>query len=143
MTYYLVEPEVAGGIGTETVWDRSGAKPAVTKLHYQFDGWLGDQLLESTPCYIVTESIMHGIIAADLSGAQFDVASISTSEQFRDLYPKRQLPKFVWLKVVGVPGDDDFGVTPDLALVISERALQLLRQRGLSHALVRPYSTTK
>lgn len=52
--YYVVEPEVAGGFGINTVFTRTEGKPMVVhKLHYEFDGWLGDSLLETTPCYIV------------------------------------------------------------------------------------------
>ena len=45
MTYYHLEPEVAGGIGERTVLDRSGPRLRATSLHYEFDGWLGDDLL--------------------------------------------------------------------------------------------------
>ena len=57
MEYYLIEPEVAGGIGEHSVIDRSSGKMVVRKLHYEFDGWLGDELLESTPCFIVSERL--------------------------------------------------------------------------------------
>ena len=50
--YYVIEPEVAGGFGENCEIDWSTGKMQVNKLHYQFDGWLGDELLESTPCYI-------------------------------------------------------------------------------------------
>lgn len=133
--YYVVEPEVAGGWGKNTVCTRTPGKPPVVhKLHYQFDGWLGDELLESTPCYIVTERLANEIGRAQLSGLRLDEVEVTASDQFTGLYPNRQLPKFVWLKVEGKAGQDDFGIAPGLRLVVSERALQLLKGVGISHA---------
>ena len=42
--YYILEPEVAGGFGENVVYDP--ATRHVEHLHYQFDGWLGDDLLD-------------------------------------------------------------------------------------------------
>jgi hypothetical protein len=133
--YYVVEPEVAGGFGKNTVFTRTPGIPTVVqKLHYQFDGWLGDELLESTPCYIVSERLAREIAQAQLKGTSFAEVEVTTSEQFNELYPNRKLPKFVWLKVEGQPGQDDFGIAPSLQLVVSERAMELLEQVGFSHA---------
>ncbi len=137
MNFYYVEPEVAGGWGKNTVFDRTPKRPTVVhKLHYEFQGWLGDELLESTPCFIVSERMAEAIEEARLSGAMFDQVEVTTSERFRELYPNRQLPKFVWLKVEGTAGNEDLGTAPDARLVVSYRALMLLRELGISHALV-------
>jgi hypothetical protein len=134
MTFYVVEPEVAGGFGDHSVIDRSSGKMIVQKLHYQFDGWLGDELLESAPCYIASERMAHEIERAQLTGVRFDEVEVTTSDQFQELYPNRQLPKFIWLKVEGKAGRDDFGIAPGLRLVVSERALELLKRIGISNA---------
>ncbi len=139
MEYYLIEPEVAGGIGEHSVIDRSSGKMVVRKLHYEFDGWLGDELLESTPCFIVSERLAREIERAQLTGVGFDDVAVTKSDQFEQIYPNRQLPKFVWLQIEGKPGHDDFGIGKDPGLVISERALEVLRGLGISNALVTPY----
>jgi hypothetical protein len=46
-----------------------------------------------------------------------------------------ELPKFVWLRIEGIPGQDDFGIGKAPRLVISERALEALRGPGISNAL--------
>ena len=57
MKYYMIEPEVAGEIGENTIYDNydeiinQKKKPIISHLHYIFDGWLGDELLEVTPCF--------------------------------------------------------------------------------------------
>lgn len=134
MKYYVVEPEVAGGFGNRTVIDRSSGKMEIKKLHYQFDGWLGDELLESTPCFIASENLAHEIEREQLTGIRFADVEVTTSDEFKEFFPTRQLPKFIWLKVESRPGEDDFGITSDLNLVVSESALQLLKRIGISHA---------
>ncbi len=138
--HYVVEPEVAGGWGKNTVFNAAPGKgTAVHKLHYEFEGWLGDELLESTPCFIVSERMAREIGGAELTGVRFDEVEVTVSQEFMQLYPSRQLPKFVWLKVQGTPGGDDFGTAQDLRLVVSERALEVLRRVGIAHAAVTPF----
>jgi hypothetical protein len=136
MKYFYVEPEVAGGLGRNTVLNRRAHPPIVSKLHYQFDGWLGDALLESFPCFVVTELAKQRIQAAQLTGAAFDEVEVSKSDQFQELYPTRQLPRFAWFRVAGRPGKDDLGIAPDGRLVVSERAIALLRELGIAQASV-------
>jgi hypothetical protein len=131
--YYVIEPEVAGGFGENCEIDWSTGKMQVNKLHYQFDGWLGDELLESTPCYIASERLAKLIQQHGLSGVEFDKVEITRSEQFREIYPNRLLPNFVWLKVTGIPEQHDFAIASGLQLVVSERTLNLLKTIGTSH----------
>ena len=131
--YYVIEPEVAGGFGEHSEIDWSNGKMDVKKLHYQFDGWLGDELLESTPCYIASEHLAILIEQDKLTGVEFDEVEITMSDQFRDIYPNRKLPKFVWLKVNGIPEQDDFSIASGLRLVVSEQTLNLLNKIGISN----------
>ena len=109
--YHTVEPEVAGGWGANTAFTRMpGQSVVVHKLHYEFEGWLGDDLIESTPCYIVSEGMAEQLRKAGLTGFVLDDVEITTSENFRETYAGRELPKFLWLKVGGVPGQDDLGI---------------------------------
>lgn len=139
MQYFYVDPEVAGGLGKNTVMDRSVHPPIVSKLHYDFDGWLGDVLLETFPCFIVTEPTKQELEASGLSGLNFDQVEVTQSEEFQDFYPNRQLPKFVWLRVAGKPGRDDFGTSENGRLVVSEAALKMLQRLGISNALIAKY----
>lgn len=142
MKYYDIEAEVGGGWGKNTVVaDRSVHPPRVSRLHYEFNGWLGDAILESFPCYIVTEEAKNKIEAIGATGVKFDDVEISTSEEFDDFCGDRQLPKFAWLRIEGQAGQDDFGVSPApiLRLVISQRVLDVLRPLGISHAQITPF----
>lgn len=139
MNYYIVEPEVPGGLGKDTVMDRSVHPPVVSKLHYQFDGWLGDALVESFPIFIVTEQAKRELQSVGASGSTFDDVMVTTSVEFDERYPNQHLPQFAWLKVTGKPGQHDVGTASDGRLVLSEKVLEVLRRIGLSNALVLPY----
>ncbi len=119
--------------------DRSVHPPIVSKLHYEFDGWPDDALLTSFPCFIVTETAKKKLQSVGPTGIRFDEVEVTTSGFFQDCYPNRQLPKFVWLQVVGIPGEDDFGIAQNHRLVVSERALKVLEGLGISNALVTPF----
>jgi hypothetical protein len=134
MTFYKLQPEVAGGFGQNAVLlDPSARPPKLSKLHYEFDGWLGDPLLETVATFIVTRTLKQRLEGLSAAGAQFGDAEISKSGEFEDLHPGRALPEFVWLKVTGTAGHDDFGLSASHHLVVSQRVLDLLRTEGLSH----------
>lgn len=143
MKYFYIQPEVAGGLGENTIMDRSEHPPVVSRLHYEFDGWGGDVLLRSFPCYIITEGAKRKLQSLDSTGIKFDKVEVTTSELFHELFPDRQLPKFVWLQIVGKPGQDDFGIADNHKLVVSERALEALKELGISNAVVTPFEVGK
>lgn len=109
--YKLIEPEVAGGLGEQIQMDNSFFPPLIKNLHYEFKGWLGDDILESFPCYIVTERLRDGIELVKLTGVSFDKVFISKSETFLELYPDRELPNFFWAKINRESNKDDFFIT--------------------------------
>ncbi|CDX39985.1 hypothetical protein MPLSOD_40275 [Mesorhizobium sp. SOD10] len=50
MDHFYLEPEVSGGLGDDTVMDTGvHPPPVVARLHYEFDGWLGDVIVTSFP----------------------------------------------------------------------------------------------
>lgn len=139
MQYYFFEPEVAGQLGPRTVMDRGTHPPTVTELHYQFDDWLGDVIVECFPCFLITADAAAALIRARCTGFSTAVAEITMSQEFATLNPAKMLPPFVWLKVTGKPGVEDIGVTSDARLVVSERSLAVLRELGAASAHVAPH----
>ena len=139
MKYYFFEPEVAGELGQNTVIDSTVYPPTVHRLHYEFSGWLGDALVESFPCIISTEDAAEALRKSSVSGVSYSDVEISKSSEFREMYPDRDLPKFVWLKISGEAGGDDFGMADDHRLVISETALDVLRKFGVGNAIVEEF----
>jgi hypothetical protein len=136
--FYFVEPEVAGGIGPKSETHRENGALVVTHLHYEFDGWLGDALLETTPCFILSDAGREAVEAAGLRGVRFKDVEVTRSPSFMELYPARELPSFEWMLVDGVAYQDDFGIAVDQRLVVSQRALGALKAAGIEHAIVEP-----
>ncbi len=132
--YRFIEPEVAGGLGKQSQLDNSFFPPLIKNLHFEFEGWVGDDLVESFPCYIVTERLRKGIESEQLSGISFDQVLVSKSETFLELYPDRELPNFFWAKINGESNRDDFFITEKNGLAISEKAYSLLKSYNIDQA---------
>ncbi|HHF3152705.1 TPA: hypothetical protein ACVOZG_004675 [Vibrio diabolicus] len=141
MSQYLIEPEVPGSLGENTLANFDLHPPIIEKLHLQFDGWLGDDLLTSFPCFLVTERLATALSSSQLSGYNLEVAEISTSDVFEELYPECTLPRFSWLQVSGTIGKDDFSVTNDGLLLVSERAMVLLQRYQLENSDIVVYKS--
>ena len=137
MKYYVLDPEVAGGLGERTSMDSSVHPPIVTRLHYEIDGWLGDDLVQSFPCYLVTNGLRERLATIQPTGVSFAPADVSASEDFKSMHPSAPLPKLVWIKIHGVPARDDFGLTADARLVVSDRVLSVLNAGRIEHCDVK------
>ncbi len=131
---WLVSPEVAGELGDNTIMDTSIHPPVVSHFHHRFEGWLGDDLLEVFPCFLVSSALAKALEEAGLVGFSMDDVEVSTSPEFQELYPGRTLPEFRWLKITGKDRDADFCLTPNFRLEVSSRALEVLRKFKIAHA---------
>ncbi len=138
--FYRLEPEVAGGLGQGTVLQRDHRPPKVTRLYYVFDGWLGDDLLESYPCFIMTKIMADRLLRLGPTGVALREVEISTSPTFRDGHSNLHLPDFLWLDVQGTPGRDDLGLEQDAHHVVSHRVLDCLRTGHLAQCRIESYS---
>jgi hypothetical protein len=119
--------------------DRSVHPPIVSRLHYEFSVWSSDVLLENFPAFIVTEDAMNKLMESGATGARFADVEVTTTYPFREFHPDMQLPRFVWLQVTGRAGRDDFGLAGNIRLVVSERALDVLKGLQLTDALIEPF----
>jgi hypothetical protein len=143
MRYLELCPEVAAlGLGDNTVMDKSVHPPIVSHLHYEIDVWLGDDLLEAFPCFIVTKHLADALADAHLTGYELRDVEISTSDMFNELDSNIQLPPFVWLHVTGEPGQDDLGLTGNATLVVSERTMSVLRTMQIDNCETAAFQRT-
>jgi hypothetical protein len=134
--YYDVEPEVPGHIGDNTVIDQPIHPVMISKLQYVFDAVPEDILITSSPVYLLKRDAKADLEAIQPTGVGFDKVQLSKSEEFRYFFGNRRLPEFVWLRITGRAGHDDFGRAEEQRerLIISERVLRLLVRLGISHA---------
>jgi hypothetical protein len=134
---WYVSPEVAGELGEHTDMNTTVHPPKVYRLHYQFQGWLGDDLLEAFPCFLVSRRLAEAIKNSDLTGWRLGNAELTRSPEFEEMYPDRDLPEFLWLQVDYAPAAD-ISISADGRLDVSERALELLRRFSIENAVVEP-----
>lgn len=144
MKMFRLNPEVAGEIGenSEIVYEEGIIKD-VTYLHYEFAGWLGDELLTQTPCFVVTETLADSILKSKLKGYKFEEMQVSASDEFKEFYPDRVLPKFLRLLPLGkvTVNDDkvtewsgeDFCLEDNIELVVSEDALKVIEKHKIDN----------
>lgn len=137
MGRWIVEPEVAGQLGSNTIMDTTNHPPVVMHLHHEFDGWLGDDLIECFPCFLVTERLAEALSKSRVTGFELRKAKISRSEIFNDLYPKRVLPRFWWLNIAGNDASSDLRLSTDGRLNVSDRAHELLCRFKIDNAIIR------
>ena len=109
--------------------------PVVERLNYEFRGWLGDDILESFPCFIVSDRLKVRIETEGLNGISFYNVIITKSSEFIDLYPDKGLPMFYWAKINGEIYKDDFAIGEDFRLVISDKADFVLNLFNVKNAL--------
>ena len=130
MTFYAVEPEVPGQFGEDAVVDYSTRPVGVSQYHLEFDGWLGDDLVEAIGTFLVTEPVASAISQSDLTGVEFAEAKVTPGTTLQELQPDLELPTFRWMKVTGEVFRDDFGISEDIRLVVSDRAWELLQRHA-------------
>jgi hypothetical protein len=139
MSRYILEPEVAGQIGEKAVLNYASKPPVIEKLHYEFDDWLGDDLLAGFRCFICTKTLATAIEENRFSGYELEKCIITKSQLFNDLNESGlDLPDFLWLKITG-NFDDDFFTEANGGLIISKRVLEVVKKLNLSHCTIGDY----
>ncbi len=134
---YVLQPEVPGELGGHTIMDTNVHPPIIKYLHITFQGWLGDELIECFPCFLVSERLKELLSDSDLNGFDFSECEIDTSEEFILLQPGVKVPVFYWLKMSDNPGKDFF-INSSLNLQVSERGWALLKEVSINHCDVNP-----
>ena len=143
MKHYLLQPEIAGGLGRRTVVESEARRYTerqeafVSSFHCELDGWLGDDLIESFPCFLVTEILGTVLAAEHLSGFELADVEVTSSKYYQQIHPGSTLPKFRWLQITGTPEEDDFWIENDQSLAVSDQAWRLLSKFQLQHCSVR------
>ena len=142
MILYFLEPEVSGFHGIETIYGTDediaemGISGKIKFLHYEVEGWLGDDILESTPAFIVSSELVGELKKSKLKDFKLEECLITGSDVFIELYPTKELPsftRFIPLGTVELEGEyfnnwsgQDFCLSPKGELVITKKALDVL-----------------
>lgn len=144
MKLYFLEPEVSGGHGEHTINGteediaNEGISGKVKYLHYEFEGWLGDDLLESTPAFIVSSKLETELKNSEFKDYKLEKCLITTSDEFKEMYPNKELPKFsrfIPLGKVEVEGENfknwsghHFCLSPKGELVVTQEVMDFFKR---------------
>ena len=133
--HYILEPEVSGGLGSNTKIDTKTYPPIVYHLHFIFSGWLGDELIECFPVYLVAEKLKNAIEKSKLIGFKIMSCEIEISHETKKLQPNLMLPSFFWLKILENKKNDksDFFIDESFKLCITVNAIELLNNFNISN----------
>ena len=136
---FIVEPHAPGRLGERTELDVSVHPPVVHRLHFLFEGWLGDDLVQDYPVYLTTERLARAMDAARLSGVVWESVETEWDDQARLLvgtspeFP-RNLPRdWRWMKIDANP-TADLWLGFEARLHVTERALQVLQRFNIDNA---------
>ena len=149
MKYFILEPEVAGGIGknSKILYESSKIKEVVF-LDYEFESWLGDDILTTHPCFIISESLYKIIKESDLTGYELQKIDVSFSDFFLEVYSEKILPNFI--RLLPFPINEmnlinemllDFYLYKNTTLIVSEKTLNILKKFNLSNANILDINT--
>ncbi|MCR3721192.1 hypothetical protein LY15_003179 [Prauserella flava] len=138
MPYYSLEPAAPGELGDHVVMDTSVHPPRVTHAHLHLDGWLGDDLIESYPCYFISETLAATIENSELDHYELRDVEVTVSEDAPD-DERAAIPGIRWLFVTGTAGVNDLGTTAIGQLVVSDRGLAALQQGNLENCDIEDY----
>ena len=125
---YLLEPEVSGELGERSIVDPRVHPPRIEHLHFVITGWLGDDIIECFPCYIITKRLKDILLLQGFTGFVVANLELTVSEQFSLLQPNTELPQLFWLKIFGLEQSSDFSLNQENVLSVSERAFEVLEK---------------
>ena len=132
--YIKIQPEVIVGLGERTIF-KELEPPFITleNLQIELEDWLGDDLMECFPAYIVTKNLKEALEKSKFSGFEFKKMEVSKAEYFEDNYQLDiELPKFYWMVAVGAFGNGDVVLSSKDELFISERLLNFLKEKFIT-----------
>lgn len=134
---FVLEPEVAGGHGEGSVLDTSVHPPIVSELEYEVAGWLGDDVIECFPVYLVSPRLLDAMQTAKLTGFAVNPnCRVTVNEQAHDELDDSDVLAFTWIDIYGA-ASDDLHVTSDLLLGVSDRAWDVFSQFRLNYCGIR------
>lgn len=143
MRFYKLEPEIAGEIGDNSIIQYENGKISKIKyLEFRFTDWLGDELISTHPCYIITENLKEEILLNKLRGIQFQNILISFSDEFFELNDSTVIPNFVQIICENKYEEkndviiQDFYVNEYKELIVSENALNVFQNHTLNNCVI-------
>lgn len=139
--YKKIQPEVIIGLGGNTEFsEQQPPFKTVLNLHIELEDWLGDDLMECHPCYIVTEPLKNYLEGAGFTGFEFADIEVTRGEYFGDnCQVDKALPRFYWLRITGKENADDLFIGKGYTLFASDVFINCLKNKfSVNHLAIEP-----
>ena len=131
--FFKLKPDSPGTFGRKTLYggELTDTPPQIYRMHYEFDRWSPDELLEVNSVFVGTVAFEELVksIAPRPTGITFDEMTTTTTLAFRQANPGKELPPYRWVKIIGKGGVDDFGLSSDHRLVVYARIFGYIKQK--------------
>jgi hypothetical protein len=131
--FYKLNPQYCGNFGRKTLYggELTDIPPVIYRLHAEFNIFPDDDLVEISRQYLGTTELAEFIKALQprVTGLYVDEVILTTTFDFRRNYPGKELPDLKWFKITGKASKDDFGMSAEYQLVVSQRVLQEIKDR--------------
>jgi hypothetical protein len=131
--FYKLNPQYCGVFGRKTLYagELTDVPSVIYRMHGDFNVYPDDELVEVSGQYLGTPTLGETLKALQprATGLYVDEVTVTTTLDFRRNYPGKELPPLKWFKITGKAGIDDFGLSRDHELIISERALREFRPK--------------
>ena len=131
--FYKLNPQYCGVFGRKTLYGGAleDIPPVIYRLHGEFNIYPDDELVEVSRQFIGTVELAESIKALQprTTGLYVDEVTVTTTPDFRRNYPGKELPELKWFKITGKAGIDDFGMSKDYQLVVSDRVMKEMKPK--------------
>jgi hypothetical protein len=87
--FRIIEPVVPGGLEIEPELDNSIHPPLISKCHIEFEGWLGNDILEIFPCFLISETLKIKINKCYADRNKFYQVIVTKPQHFVESYPNK------------------------------------------------------
>jgi hypothetical protein len=135
--YFKLTPGSCGVLGENTVFERTIISFEMTRLHVLFQFGANDAILRVAGNLLISVSAAAMLADIEATGFAIEAIEVGVDEQIAMLgaWKGSNISRYRWLKVCGIAGVDDFGRNQH-RLIVSERALEVLKRDGLSQCEV-------
>ena len=143
--YYVISPEVPGGIGEKSILEyNDGIVSRIVHLNFEFDDWLGDDVITTHPFLLVSLPLLATINENNLIGYKVRNVELSCSELFVELNNCNTVPIFKLLEIENVDTIEDlvnlqmdFYFYQNRDFVVSESVLNLIKLFNINNCEIK------
>ena len=131
MNFFVFNPELPGNVGAQAVMDYSGSWPKPVTLHYELEDIPVDDIIAgSLGVTLASPPLCEALKSKGLTGFRTEKALLTASDICREMNDNAPIPPLLWVVIDGIAGVNDFGIFDGNNLVVSNTALEVIKQHS-------------